>query len=405
MGYTRTRRKSNLVGSWTGRDGSLVYGPYEFVEAQATTDSTHNWPPSQGAHWDEGGPFSSTRYYIDPMPHFLNEKYRFGTYNGPVFARFAGTDASLGNAPAFTDIARSSDFVLNGKGTTAVSRCKPTNSVADASVAIGETLRDGLPSMIGSGFLKKEARRRTLGGEYLNYQFGWAPLASDLRKFALAVKTKNQVIEQLVRDSGKRVRRRYAFDTESTTTNETIAQAYPNPVLNSYMYSGGTSGSLKKTTTITSRVWFSGAFTYHVAIPSSRLESLRTYSQMADKLLGLSLTPETVWNLAPWSWAADWFFNIGDIMSNISDAIQFGLVMQYGYIMEEKISTTLYSHRGATTCNGTSLDCDQVFTKKVMTRRPASPFGFGLTWDGFSPSQLAVIAALGLTRGGSHAAM
>lgn len=120
---------------------------------------------------------------------------------------------------------------------------------------------------------------------------------------------------------------------------------------------------------------------------------------MSKKLLGISLTPDTVWNLAPWTWAVDWFSNAGDVVSNVTDWAVDGLVLRYGYIMEHSLVRDTYTFVGPTTFQSESQRPQAlIFSSERKLRRKATPFGFGLNWDGLSPRQLAIAAALGLSR-------
>jgi hypothetical protein len=118
----------------------------------------------------------------------------------------------------------------------------------------------------------------------------------------------------------------------------------------------------------------------------------------AKKLYGLSLTPETVWNLAPWSWAVDWVSNAGDVISNLSDWATDGLVLRHGYIMEQSFVRDTYEWYGPV--NFWSQVYPAVFTLECRSklRRRATPFGFGLTFGDFTPRQWAIAIALGLTK-------
>jgi hypothetical protein len=89
-------------------------------------------------------------------------------------------------------------------------------------------------------------------------------------------------------------------------------------------------------------------------------------------------------------------------MSNASALNNDGLVMHYGYMMRERTVTKVVTSQGAKMkINGRELNLRQTFTTTVKTRTKASPFGFGLTFDSFSGRQLAILGALGLTRGSS----
>ena len=117
----------------------------------------------------------------------------------------------------------------------------------------------------------------------------------------------------------------------------------------------------------------------------------------ASVLLGIELTPEVLWNLTPWSWAADWFANMGDVLSNVSDFANDGLVMHYGYMMETSHVTHTYDLHGHG-LNGVESPLTLTFENIQKQRIKASPFGFGLTWESFTPRQLAILAALGISR-------
>jgi len=125
---------------------------------------------------------------------------------------------------------------------------------------------------------------------------------------------------------------------------------------------------------------------------------LSKYALYSDKVLGANLTPETLWNLAPWSWATDWFANTGDVISNITSWSADGLVMQYGYMMENSIVTDTYT-RELSGLNNNTVDVQPVtLVTETKVRRKANPFGFGIDWEGLSPIQLAIAAAIGISR-------
>lgn len=128
---------------------------------------------------------------------------------------------------------------------------------------------------------------------------------------------------------------------------------------------------------------------------------------MTAKLLGAQPDLNTLWNLAPWSWAVDWFSNTGALVKNLQALISYGTVLRYGYIMEETSVTDTYSARpdayvpekytGTFTKPWPAIT-PVVLRTTVKKRVKANPFGFGVAWEGLSPTQLAITAALGITR-------
>nr|UJQ85110.1 MAG: hypothetical protein 1 [Leviviridae sp.] len=346
---------------------------------------------------------------------FWVDKLQFEAVHTPWISATSGSPGSTryeGNIWPNADFSKPSlsswlldNSAMDKLGTTAIARTTPSNPNAGLSVALGELRKDGLPSMLGSSLLRERLRDyRALGSEYLNVEFGWKPFISDLMKFADSVTRSEEILEQYRKDSGRTVKRRYRFP-EKTETSVSLKTSSPLlPTLPISLFTGpGVLGTLQTTTTITQRVWFEGAFTYHVPMGSDPVSTVKRCAQEARKLYGLSLTPDVVWNLAPWSWAADWFGNFGDILTNVSNAINDGSALRYGYVMahtehrtEFVHPSTLYKYYGKATPTG-----DLVIVRKysVKTRRPATPFGFGLSWDGLTTRQQGIIAALGISRG------
>jgi hypothetical protein len=242
--------------------------------------------------------------------------------------------------------------------------------------------------------------RKNAGDEYLNYEFGWLPLISDLKKFTHAVTNSHELIKQYEKNAGTRIKRRVTLPTESSTTVSTV-NAYPSPTMTgglSVYYSG--QGQRTTTTTIKTRRWFSGCFTYTLPPYNFNGDNLKRNEQLANYLYGTRVTPDTLWNLAPWTWALDWVGTTGDVIHNASAFLQDGLTMPYAYIMEEKsvevrhVLTQRYTGKYAGT---------HVFVQGFKTiskyRRQATPFGFGLNPNTFSDRQWSILVALGLSRG------
>lgn len=289
---------------------------------------------------------------------------------------------------------------LDALGATAIARCKPTNSVADLSTFLGETIKDGLPKLVGASFWKdKTITAKKAGSEYLNKEFGWDPMVQDILDIASAIDHAGEVIRQYERDSGRVVRRRFSFPPVNSVTSSVLhngVNAWCAGPIHALMNEGVPQNQgkviLQKETSI--RRWFSGAFTYWLP-PSGTLAG---EAARAKKLLGASLDPDTLWELAPWSWAVDWFSNAGDVISNMTDFLSGGLVLWYGYIMEHSISKHTYVFSGPTGYVGSTRPLSVSLVAETKIRKKATPFGFGLNWANFSPQQLAIVGALGISR-------
>jgi hypothetical protein len=294
---------------------------------------------------------------------------------------------------------------LEALGTSIIANVLPTNPVSSLAQFIGET-REGLPSLVGvNTFKQRAALARSAGSEYLNVQFGWLPLISDLKKFAHSVKDSDVLIEQYVRNSGKRVRRVVHLPIDQSVTVTTGGRnSTPNvgaAVSGSNAYAS--TGQVTQTITRKTERWFVGVFTYHLPPikPGGWDNNLARNEQLLNYLYGTRPTPETLWNLTPWTWAADWFANTGDVLHNVSAFASDGLVMPYAFIMERKTTiddtVLVQPYRYAL---GTKT-LRQTFTTTMKQRIRASPFGFGVTFAGLNQRQIAIAAALGLTKGGT----
>lgn len=293
---------------------------------------------------------------------------------------------------------------LIAKGSTAISRCIPTNPVSGLSNFLGELKRDGIPSLPGAETFRGLKSGQPLKGsasDYLNYEFALKPVYSDVQSFATVVRDYDKILKQYIRDSGKNIRRQYRFPVEQTVSNSIVSSSY-YPQGGNLPSSWFNAGVLHKQVVTTTEAWFSGAFTYYLELDDTTLGRLKLYEQLANKLLGVRLSPELLWNLTPWTWAADWVSNFGDVFSNVSRFSQDGLVMRYGYVMEQKTITTSYTLLGYSVKSGVTGQCPPLtmtITRQRKARMRASPYGFGVSAGSLSPRQIAILAALGISRG------
>lgn len=359
---------------------------------------------------DFGGNFESIKHEYK----YLGRYYRGRAQSGYTTYDYSGPFSPCGASEihplhsTWPVVTPPSDEYLFGLGGTAVSRCLPTAPAADLATFLGE-LREGLPKMLGQNLLSIKQFRglgKGSGGEYLNYQFGIKPMLADLRKLNDAVVQSDKVITQFLRDSDRMIRRRYNFPTtvveEAPRVVSTNAQMFPT--LPTAMYAGfnGYTGTLTVTRKVTIETWFSGAFTYHVDFDADKLSRLHRKAQEVRRIYGVRLTPDVAWNLAPWSWLADWFANFGDVLTNASQLAADGLVMRYGYLMYKETIEDTYTHSGVALKGDPTGPVSQVFRTVYKRRVKAHPFGFGLKDESLSPRQLAILAALGLSRGSAR---
>jgi hypothetical protein len=228
---------------------------------------------------------------------------------------------------------------------------------------------------------------KSAGSEYLNVEFGWLPLVNGLRSFAKTVHDSDQITRAHQELANRVIQRGYEFPTLTESHAEPVGfSSIPG---NGGGFSGGGRWQSKS-----QHKWFEAEYIFYLPTGTSMNDKVRRFGSYARKLYGIDLSPEVVWNLAPWSWAADWFSNVGDVMHNASAFGTDGLVMRHGYVMchtRKEISDS-----GKNPLNGAFVTKHTVSERK--TRRAATPYGFDVSYDGLTNRQKAVVAALGLSR-------
>jgi hypothetical protein len=351
---------------------------------------------------DIGGGFSSTTSAV-----FANANQQHMKFHGEYQNNWIDEETF---SPVFAVNPRTLAFPthsgqnLTAMGTTAIARCKPTNNVVDLATDLSEIFTAGLPHLLGHTLWKKgTSTAKKAGQEYLNSEFGWAPLVSDIRGGSYALANAARLLEAYQRNSGKIVRRRYEFPVVQTKVTTNLGAADAVHLATNGTYVRDTSHpmpTLYRTTEFFQRTWFSGAFTYHLPADWYSRDWFLRNKARAGYLLGIELTPDTVWNAMPWTWALDWFSNAGDVMTNLSNWSSDGLVLKWGYIMEHTVTKSTYTLSGTPRLlpYGTINASPVTSWYETKKRQRATPFGFGLTWNMLTPRQLAISAALGLTR-------
>jgi hypothetical protein len=364
-----------------------------------------------------GGPFHVT--HTGPYIRFGHVDGVFGgnnlelLYSGPVYGIQQHATAVKEHYDSSTP-STMDETSMNADGATAISLVAPTNPTANLGTSLAEIYKEGFPSLPGIQSWKARTRfLKGLGSEYLNYQFALSPLQSEVHDVVNAARYHRDIMQNYEHNEGRNIHRRFDFSPEVTEFTEELPPGFAILPLNATYLAGG---SEPNSATVVVRCrkerkrWFEGCFTYGGPGESDKFSDHIGFGREADAVYGLSLTPSTLWELTPWSWAVDWFTNAGDVINNITNFANAGLVMRYGYMMEESINTyyTEYgenlwrvydSYKPTKKSHPDRMGGCSIGQKTVRKSRcPANPFGFGVGWEGLSPTQLAITAALGITR-------
>lgn len=359
------------------------------------------------------GSRSATVTKMDRGHEFMTEtKVRIPTRNQefwfPSGSGFKGPVVVNGDSPFTLQLPDEPEFDLSFYGNRLVTSAIPTLPKANIMQSFAELAREGFATVAGSQILTSLGTRsnffRSLGSEYLNVQFGWAPFLSDLTSIIKSVSNANKAILDLQKNDGLVVRRRRGLKPVETVLSD-YSSYNGGLYVGSYKFSAWPEFNPDQFVPVTKiqrtkqRVWFSGAFTYKLAAEDSLLSRFARYEQYCNVLLGTRITPSVLWELTPWSWLVDWVVDIQSALQRAELMNLDGNVMKYGYLMREtmqetQLTSTIRFSNGAVRHYGTTY-------RRIAKRRyRATPFGFGLNPSDFNERQWAILAALGLSKSG-----
>lgn len=250
----------------------------------------------------------------------------------------------------------------------------------------------------------------------MNYQFGWRPFIKDILDFVQAQKKLESHIRFARKNNGKWIKRNGTLRDEVTTTTSEIT-GYITPVLVSNLcWPPGSLDKGTKTVVTTDKIWFEAMMKYYIAeLEVDSCQSIWT-SPLLRKLYGLDISPSLLYQVMPWTWLQDWFINIGDIVSNMSDTLMFdNLVAKYAYVMRHRSMTVMYDSvkplrsREPNCTNGRITSWNTArpgprprarvkFLAECKERAQASQWGFGNEGESLTDRQLAILLALGISK-------
>jgi hypothetical protein len=263
----------------------------------------------------------------------------------------------------------------------------------------------GIPfHRIPQHLLEKLGQFRNLGSEYLNGVFGWKPFIADLVKVYDLTHYVEAEIAKLIRENRKAIRRRGTLiDERSTSRSQTLyPYSYANVGGSPPVSTGYTNYVV--TTRERTRVWYSFMYQYYIPDTGSLLWNAKARAA----LFGALPTPSLVWEVLPWSWLIDWFANVGQLYANLSPNAVDNLVTRRAFVMKRVEVETTYdafvSHPAAAGFYwypGVNHLFRTTFKQEVLSRiHGGNPYGLALDLPaGFTPNQIAVLAALGITQG------
>jgi len=352
---------------------------------------------------------------------------------------FLDKDNSYPMNTLYTGLAKT-DSELITLGTSFIKSTNPIQSQVNLLSSIAEVIVDGalLPGLLGksivSSIIDPRKRRdiiRATGGEYLNYIFGYKPLADDIAKVGVLIDTVNSIVDQWIKDSGTHVRRRrkvpgvWTPDTVKVgkdfnyTSCSSMAHWFPIPgriygqdnvatpgfndssTARAQMSCKGLMASRRN-----SEITFGAGYEYDFAsmylpVTGGSAADLMHNSALREDLVEIAygLDPGSIvgalYDATPFSWLLDWFVNIGDVIDNFRGLQSRGVQLLWGYITETVVRESYFEY--TLTWNPTGevfFRTNGFYDQKSIRRIRATPFGFGTSFGSLSASQSATLAAL-----------
>ena len=398
-------------------DTHRPYGKITFREFSRRTDWDVSVSPTGLPYPNLSDPFGVGLRTSDTSTHPLGKQTYF-VWPGHLFG--GGKNAPTGQ-----------QVISNGTkqtiGAGCIASANPRAAKADLAITVLELLTGNLPRIlarIGDNLTRiaidwklqtgKELRKHTNpGNEWLSYHFGWAPLVKDV--FAAIDVLYRLHVLLYASDDTRRHRggdlATLGRNTESSTSPLAHGGAigtntFLSPQVKDFT---GTFGAgwldpvgVRVSKSVLIEADFRFAARYHSgARPNSREQG---YLDKALDLLGLDITPATLWNLAPWTWLLDWFSNIGTVAQNLSDLDWSNVLLDYAYLTTVvKTTSSIGVNMPASWSSGRYTTSTPFIAQRWVTtekvREQASPYGFSVSWTGLNPFQLSILAALGMTRG------
>lgn len=416
MSYQRTRTRyiGNTASIYLGTGTNIQYPICEFVNPQdaysgvrkanlteTCTDFVNPGPPYREGH----------DFFLKRKTAVYNDSDHIDVQAG--FYKYSGKYCFVGSDNELATIYANYEPSAGSYGAQAYKRFRPVQPRMGLGQAIGE-LRD-FPSLF-----KLQLRRfKDLGSGYLNYQFGWRPFIKDLLDFIQMQKKVENHIRFVRKNNGKWLKRSGVLrDETSTTTADGIGTIQPVPIPQFiWGYPNSPIATRRRTLITKDRIWFEGRMKFYIwGLEVDKAESVWT-SPLLRKLYGFEITPSLLWELTPFTWLADWISNVGDIYDNMSNQAYDNLVTKYAYVMRHRSSTYVYTSsqqlrnspaicadgkyvgQGPVTM-GPRITPSAVFTVECKERAQAFQWSIGNGDAPYSDRQLAILAALLVSKGG-----
>lgn len=238
----------------------------------------------------------------------------------------------------------------------------------------------------------------------LAIELGWIPLYNDIKNFLNAYRNLNRSYKALLKHEGRTLIRRRdllksnPYIAESRNNYGTPYNNQVRPTFVTQCYSSG--GCYTKwREEADDEIYFIGAFRYY--LPRGP-RTVRWKAKLRRAMMGGVLSPSVVWNMLPWTWFADYFTNLGHLIESYSPtSVAESCHCDWAYVIRKRrntiiqeCTTNVWVAQGKSKTLTIGVKTDLI----VKSRARVHPFGTASLNPSLSPRQLAIVAALPLSR-------
>lgn len=249
---------------------------------------------------------------------------------------------------------------------------------------------------------------KVLSDQWLATEFGWIPFINDVSTMCDAVIFSKQYIRDISSMNNTWIKRKATL--VDTLSMRRLARLYTPGI----EPSGEQIIQLCKDMTVDGQTvrgfcdihlhdyvvsWAEGEFKFYRPEFDRTLESYSSFVSTVNRyitLYGARITPTHIWKAIPWTWAIDWFTNIGKLIERADAQFTDSTVSKFLYLMHHR-TRIISSFHTLNFWSGVLTLRHNRFVETKQRRRADSPYGFVLGKD-LSPTQWSILIALGISR-------
>jgi len=293
---------------------AIGYSQYQYYRNGVWTDSSYVYPTKTFSYYRRIFDVSSQKKaprVIHPVSSYKivgltpMETQQYSSSDGTIYRAKPGTSWPIHQdretlVAHFVDYANTILYqtAVNNAFTAFYSQMPEVVSIANFLYELKD-IRTLLPKI-------ESTLAKTVSGGFLNLNFGWLPLVSDLKKLGTLAQTFSQRLNFLKETYGREVRMGYSEKFGYPTALPTT-RTYNSPY---------TDQATRYTLDDYNAVFRANGYLYH------ELEGLDDASRLFSAFraeLGLNNPAKVIWTAIPFSFVVDWFARIGSYLDRLAE--------------------------------------------------------------------------------------